>query len=939
MFRLGISIESFPYIFTQGEVTIPSTSDATKWEPSEDMPNGCGQVEALDVRRLSWSEIMTLVDGGLDVSGITFSLRDVPVSYNGSDVKLCSYLLARDPAYLSSTVLTRSVTEAGLELSIPTIAASALTSGYPKVLYLGDEAIYCDSYSGGTITVNSAGRGYYGSRARAYQYQADQGLYPEVWAEPPGVMRRRVILWAFDDDGKAYALWRGVVTKGPELQRDSTWTISCDHVWTVEKNRVLGDSSASCKPLGFEPSAVSVGIECQNSFAGGTFDAGIRTWHGWNAAGTAPLGGDVSNGAVISNPDLFCEYLQRTLAARLQATSLPGTGVRPSAQTNVAVRVERAGRRVTLSVRCGNNGNQPTLVARVLTKEVRSNMKDEGGGVYSGSLDFDLPEIALTFVSAKRNELQVNDTARLTARLTSDENGTERRSTRTWQDGAFRTTVRDVLAGNYDEGTRFVVYPEVVAGGLVGRMAYVTRDGAPASNANTQTFGTYALGGFRAYFGANDYNQTTIFLDRAIRLTYTQWVTCDHWIYGLQHALEDATLATDSDSRNWDFSEAEQVARATAHELTAREWYLDGSMKINDLIADTIVLDGCGVAIRSGGRLAIVPVRQPLAHWSEGYESSAITATITKSDLKHGSVPTWRRVHDALVSDARVLTSVEGATIRDGRSRQKWGKSREIDLSITGLPQSRQGGSDAASLASRVLHRVLGLWAEPRFAVTFELPLGWLYGTNAIHIGDFVLLSEWHLPTGTGSRGLSSAAVFVFGREPSLDGASVRLHALLLPTCHGFAPCIKVNDMTIGYPSAGKTTIVADTQYIYSGSDDENDYAGAIASDLGVGWFKAGDKVALYLRDDTSGQREVSLTVESVDTVNGSLVVTPEVPLVPYDWDAAIIGGLWVDLVYDQAVVLTDEGQKSFAFVGTGNAGDGTIAFSGDTQRSRKYGA
>ena len=107
MFRLGISIESFPYIFTQGEVTIPSTSDATKWEPSEDMPNGCGQVEALDVRRLSWSEIMTLVDGGLDVSGITFSLRDVPVSYNGSDVKLCSYLLARDPAYLSSTVLTQ----------------------------------------------------------------------------------------------------------------------------------------------------------------------------------------------------------------------------------------------------------------------------------------------------------------------------------------------------------------------------------------------------------------------------------------------------------------------------------------------------------------------------------------------------------------------------------------------------------------------------------------------------------------------------------------------------------------------------------------------------------------------------------------------------------------------------------------------------------------
>jgi hypothetical protein len=284
------------------------------------------------------------------------------------------------------------------------------------------------------------------------------------------------------------------------------------------------------------------------------------------------------------------------------------------------------------------------------------------------------------------------------------------------------------------------------------------------------------------------------------------------------------------------------------------------------------------------------------------------------------------------------MSSVEGVIVRDQRTRQRYGQRREVELALTGLPRARQNGSDARALAQRAMHRIIGLWGELRFMVTFKLPIDRLFGSSAIYAGDYILATEWNLPDGTGTRGLSNVPLFIMGRDVQLgEEPCIEYIALLMPVAYGYAPCIKVNDMTIGYPSAGKTTIVADTQYIYAGSADENDYAGAISDDLGVGWFQAGDKVALYLRDDTSGQREVSLTVESVDTVSGSLVVTPEVPLVPYDWDAAIVGGLWVDLVYDQAVVLTDDGQKSFAFVGTGNAGDGTIAFSGDTQRSRRF--
>lgn len=936
----GVSFDGFPYILTAGEVTIPSTSDSMKWSPADDMPNGCGQADALQTPRVSWSEVMAPVDGTLDVNMLTFRLFDVLVSYGGSDVRLCSYLLGRDPSEIASTVLTTSAQDGSLELNIPTIASSSFTSGYPKVLYVGGEAIYCDSYSGGVVTVNSAGRGYYGSRARSYKRSDDVGAYPEVWAEPPPITGRRVVLWAFADDGKAYAIWRGVVSRGPELQEDGSWTISCDHVWTSEKNRSLGDPSASARPVGYEPSAIAIGIDCVNSFGGGTFDNGIRTWHGWNSGGSAPTGGDVTNGNVKTNADAFCEHLQRTLAARLQATTL-AVAARATAQTSVAVRVERAGRTITYSLRCGNNGSgTPQILARVLGKEYRAPMKDEGAGVYSGSLSFDIPQCALTFERGNVGDITLDDSFNLSPRAGSGNDiANEKNFARIWSDGSFRTIVRDVLAGDYDETSRFVIYPELIANGgsVTGRFAYVSRDGSAVSNANTETFAQLVLGR-RAHFGANDYNQATLFLDRSVRLVYTQWVTCDHWIYGLQHALDDATVATESDPRNWDWSTAETVARVTANELSSREWYLDGSLKMGELISDTLILDGCGLAVRSGGRLSIVAVRPPMAHWREGYETSAITATINTSDLIHGSIPQWKPLPDSLVSGAKIMSSVEGVIVRDQRTRQRYGQRREVELALTGLPRARQNGSDARALAQRAMNRIIGLWGELRFMVTFKLPIDRLFGSSAIYAGDYILATEWNLPDGAGGRGLSNVPLFIMGRDVQLgDAPCIEYTALLMPVAYGYAPCIKVGDMTIGYPSAGKTTIAADTQYIYAGSADENDYAGAISDDLGVGWFQAGDKVALYLRDDTSGQREVSLTVESVDTVNGSLVVTPEVPLVPYDWDAAIVGGLWVDLVYDQAVVLTDDGQKSFAFVGTGNAGDGTIAFSGDTQRSRRF--
>lgn len=932
----GISIDGFPYVLTAGEVTIPSTADSTKWEPADDMPNGCGQADALQTPRVSWSEVMAPVDGTLDVNMLTFRLFDVLVSYGGSDVRLCSYLLARDPSEIASTVLTTSAQDGSLELNIPTIASTSFTSGYPKVLYVGGEAIYCDSYSGGVVTVNNAGRGYYGSRARTYKRNDDVGAYPEVWAEPPPITGRRMILWAFADDGKAYAVWRGTVSRGPELQQDGSWTISCDHVWTSEKNRSLGDPAASARPVGFEPSAVAIGIDCTNSFFGGTFDSGVLTWYGWNAGGTSPLGGDVVNGGASMQADEFCDRLQRILAARLQSTTLV-TGARATANTDVAVRVERAGNTVTYSLRCGNTGSgDPQIFARVLTKQFRARMKDEGGGIYSGTLTFDLPQCALTFEAAKSGGIILDDPFTISPRAgTGNDYASERNFSRVWTDGSFRTTVRDVLAGDYDNETRFVFYPEDY--GATGRVAYVSRDGRKAVNANTETFAQLDFGGaISRYFGGA--GAQTLFLDRSVRLVYTQWVTCDHWVYGLQHALEDATISTESDPRNWDWSTADTVARATASELSSREWYLDGSLKMGELISDTLILDGCGLAVRSGGRLSIVAVRPPMAHWREGYESSAITATITTSDLIHGCVPQWKPLTDSLVSGAKIMSSVEGVIVRDQRTRQRYGQRREVELALTGLPRARQNGSDARALAQRAMHRIIGLWGELRFMVTFKLPIDRLFGSTAIYAGDYILATEWNLPDGTGTRGLSNVPLFIMGRDVQLgEEPCIEYIALLMPVAYGYAPCIKVNDMTIGYPSAGKTTIVADTQYIYAGSADENDYAGAISDDLGVGWFQAGDKVALYLRDDTSGQREVSLTVESVDTVSGSLVVTPEVPLVPYDWDAAVIGGLWVDLVYDQAVVLTDDGQKSFAFVGTGNAGDGTIAFSGDTQRSRRF--
>lgn len=937
----GISIESFPYILTAGEVTIPSVSDSTKWEPADDMPNGCGQAAALATPKVSWSEMMTPIEGGLDVSMVSFKLYDVLVSYNGADVRLCSYLLGRDPANITSTVLLRTASEGSLDLEIPTTAPSALTSGYPKVLYLGDEAVNADSYSGGVIYLdNATGRGYYGSRPKAYQHRADSGLYPEIWVDPPTILGRRVILWAIEN-GIAYAVWRGYVSRGPDLQSDGSWSIQCDHVWTREKNRSLGDPSVSAKFQGFERSAVNLGVICQNSYASGTLDSGTRTWYGWNGGGAKPMGGDVVNGDVSYDAEAFCTQLQQILTARLTGTSLTGTGTTTShtPQTNVAVRVERSGRSVQFSVRCGTTGTQPELAARVLTQEFKATTKDEGGGVYSGTLTFDLPPVALTFEVGKEQALSLSETIDVSPRAGADPSADpsyEVAFTQTWSDGAFRTTAQTVLAGEYDERTRLVVYP---TGRNLGRVAYVSRDSAPVESANANTFAGLAFGGMRTYYGGESRwgGAPTIFVDRPVRVSKAQRVTCEHWVYGIQHALEGGALSTESDPRNWDWSTADTVASVTAHELSSREWYLDGSMKMGSLLADPLVLDGCGMVIRSGGRMAIVPVRQPMAHWAQGYESTAIAATINRGDLVAGSVPTWKPLTDALISSAKIATGADQVLVHDDRTRQKWGQKRIVELALSGLPPTKQGGNDARSLGNRALTRIIGLWGEPRFACTFTLPMDRLYGSRAIYGGDFVLLNDWHLPDGAGGRGLSNVPVFILGREVNLADATITFTALLLPVAYGYAPCVKLNDMDNDTPSAGKATLAAATQYVYAGAADENDYAGGISTDLGVGWFSAGDKVMLMLRDATTGLREVSLTVDSVNTGTGQIVLTTNVPLVPYDWVAAVAGGAWVDLTFDQATVQTAATQKSFAYVGTGTAGEGTIAFSGDTQRSRKY--
>ena len=896
----ALTIDGNPYI----ACTNPDAISPSSWLPADDAPTGATILPgALRFGGWSWTEKMRVVEGDLDVSGITFVLEDV-VAGTGTGIASgqhwLTYLATRDPRSLGSNVLASSCTASG-NFTLATPIHSDLSGAMPGVLWLDAEAILCSAIDAGTGAVTVTTRGYYGTRATAHTRDDELGTRPECWAAPPWTTRRRVILWYINDSGVATALWRGYCQRAPRLSADgAAFELQCESAWSSERARRMGNPSASCRLRGFNRAGVILGLNLPDR----DFLATLR--RSWRP-------GDGYDTVYNTFADLVSAARQ-TLHTRVLATTPP------AAPSSFYVATEYDGGTLTLKATANGYTEPVQAEIQVLGKRYTSapvNSSDPK----KVQIEADVPACAVVLeatqdgsTSALAMHIPVDSVSGLPSTFAD---------LTTYTTGVHRTTLQPAMVGAYDERKRFVVYGGSGSGVRL------------EAQSNDSTIGGPSLTGIARYFTLDtgreekpltavsglDYDfgivgsRSLVLVDRPLQLTYTLIVRTTHWLYGLQYALTDTAAGMGVDARQFDFTDTDGVLRYTEGDASAREWHFDGSKTLGDVLTPALIVNGCCPAVRAYGRVGIVAHRYPLKHETP---SVSFTSDASGSDLIPGTRVEWTVLPEGLTNEVEVKSGEQlELLVRDSKSVGRFDQGKRVSLELEGLPPTDPAAHDARGIMGRVLTRIIQLWGDPVAQVRWTTTLEHFFDA---YTGDFVSITDQTAPDGAGGRGLSSAPVYLTGRTIDLAKGTIIWEGLLLPYAYGYAPAVRVASI-----SSAVLTIAGS----YVGGS--TDYSGAGGTDRGISDFTAGDRVKLVVRDSTTYTYYDGIIL-SVNAAASEITLTAAPG---GGWPAAASGGI-VDLVAnDWGVAGLQDAQKNYAYGGGGNAAEGSIAST--SEKSRRW--
>lgn len=896
----ALTIDGIPYVAcTSADATTPAS-----YTPSDDAPTGASILGgALRFGGWSWSERMSVVKGDLDVTGLTFTLEDV-VAGSGTGIAAgynwLTYLATRDPRSLGSSVLASTCTAAG-NFTLATPVSSDLTGAMPGVLWLDSEAVLASAINAGTGVVTVTTRGYLGTRAVAHSRDDELGTRPECWAAPPWTTRRRVILWRIDENNAAVAIWRGYCQRAPRLHADgAAFELQCESAWTIERDRPLGNATASCFVRGYNKAAIQLGLELPDSTIPG-FNARWSFWQDTNDFGT------VYN----SFEELLSDARERLHYRLLNATP---------AASSAYVQTEYDGSTLRLSI-VANGYTQPIQAGIQVLGEFSFGPPVNSSDPKRSTVEARIPSVGVVLdsaydgsLAARVQHVPVDSIAQLPSTFAD---------ITTYTVGTHTVTLQPALIGNYDDQRRLVVYggtgtglrlsrefnDSVVGGPAVTGLARFVRTDIERFDRPlpTSTGISYDLGPVRT--------RGRIMIDRPIQLRMSTVVDCSHFAYGLQYALTDTSAGFAVDMRQFDFTDVDSLVQHTEDDLAAREWYLDGTKTLGETIVPALAANGCCPAVRAYGRVGFVAHRYPLKHVTP---SVSFTSSASDSDLIPGTRVEWTALPEGLVNEVTVKSADNTITTRDSRSVGRYDRgTNHPELELSGLPPGDPASRDARGIAARVLTRIIQLWGDPVAMCKWTTTLKNFSGA---FVGDFVSLTDQTAPNGTGTRGLSGAPVYLTGKSINLGAGTITWEGLLLPYAYGYAPAVKV-------ASISSATLTIANNYI-TGSTD---YSRAGGTDRGISDFVAGDRVKLVERNTTTYTYYDGVIL----SVNASASTITLTAAPGGGWPAAASGG-WVDLVQnDWGVAGLQTAQQKYAYCGGGNAAEGAVAST--SEKSRRW--
>jgi hypothetical protein len=879
-----VTFDGCPYRFGTGGVVAPTSTDA-------DWPEATGTVPTLVVGGLVYprgtiEERLRPIDGTVEVSGFNFTLHD-PIAEAGpaAGYPVVTWLGTRKETVKTSTELASDIAATGNGTF-----SVAYGSDFPtgaQVVYVEHEALYCSGRSGGTFTINASpsGRARYGSRAVAHVRDPSNSFAPTVYKDFPGFERRRVVLWHIDAAQVARPIWRGYCQRAPRLtsgndpSAGALYEFQCESAAQVELAQPVGMPASITRPRGFNSDAIVATVMP-------TRRAASPTHHGQS-----------SDQTTVDDPinDTLADALAQTSRRLLESLGGPDAGY----QVTLA---HEEGRVVLRVVSAAANGSPIYGGLRIrgtgINASATNNDNDLAGNAHTQVFAVDGGEYSpecLVFVEL--------NTPSQPFPIASGAGFPTSWAAVTVDDTTNRTSVQTMLRGELAPGAWLVLSPDPGASSPVDTTA------APFF------VGVVAIEGDASQSTLWNDGARTLTLERAIPLTLTTRVSTSHWVHGIEHGLFDrAALGSFADPRNWDWTAVDAVVAATSGASSPRVWYFDGAKKLGDVIRDACALDGCGVAVRAS-RLCVIPFAPPLPN-------TPVAATFDADDDFVGK-PSWTTFPDGIANVVSVESERLKIVVRDQRSISRNGPGREVKLSLTGIEDARLiAGVNPFEIARTILSRVLGIWSIPVALARFTVSIASLH---AVFVGDYVGVTDWLMPDGTGGRGLADVTCQVIGRAVDLGASTIAFEAIIYD--HGnlaaYAPCVRVAAL-----NPARTVVTVATSYLgatlgtgesdtpvatltdYAGSD-RSDYAGT-AGDGGTGFFAAGDKVTLVLRDSTTLTTE-DATVLSVDTAAKTITLTGAVAA---SWATALAASAVVDVVYsDYDTSGLQAAQKGYAFV------------------------
>jgi len=845
---------------------------------------------------LAWPEgtarFLLRPDGTCDAGPMTFRVHDHQASGGpySTRTRLATYLFTRHHTRVPSAKLVTAIDAASTSFDV-TYAAHY---GLPGVLWIDGEAILCDAPTGNTVPI--ATRGYYGSRITDH---VPHGAGTQVWGEFPFLSHRRVVLWEVDEQDVATPVWRGYLDSGAATRRDgSDYDLPCKHVITYANELDLGMSDASPTLIGYDLAAVRLMVKTESP--AGVVDSFF--------SGTQAPG-------YYLTADSLCAALERSIRSALTVLGLPATP----------------------DIRVKHDRGELVFAAQFLPTNSKIGISIAGeetwidGTTSSYVVRAGLPPTCL-FIA-----LSPGIGTPATLRVDSFTDLPSVWTTRTSDVDNAVCRVTPVLRAALNESTYLVFRvastssavtpPSITAYGYLR-----TRPNAAPSDVTGITTTPNPVPRTGGPFAVYRPSISGVFITQPTPLSVVYELNATHWLYGVRCNLLNDTngvtvspssapeyLGTRLDARDWDFSNTSAILRHTAGTPNARTIYLDGRQKFGQLLYDWTAPSAVGLGITTAGRCRFVPIRPPL-------ESDEVTAQLTGGDYAtRGSVaenPEVQEQLEALVNKATVELPDATITANDFRSQRLYGLGKTTRIKVNGVESIAQLGSTPQAISAALMHRVIGLWAEPTQIIRFRL----LYDKRTLRIGDiFELTDDQLIPDGAGERGVESGRFFVCGAPlPFDDGGVVIVDCWRWESFGGagYAPAAHVQEISGADVKLSRSFLDSISTKNYDGSDP-------VTGDGGARWFKPGYKIR-FMELDTSAW--VSEGGYEVASFSGNVVtLTAPVNTSPINWQAKVVAGDWVDIIFDTYDVVTAE-QKQFAYIGapSGTMPEYVIAGTGD---------